>query len=166
MGQFADTLFSLSLGWVQTVVSWLWNLAANADVHAWIRWVLEHWLLLLVLLCACGVLADFIVYLIRWQPYRIWRRLWQRLTGKAQEAPEQEEELPMMQRKWVFADGSTEVEELPTRASAEKEEQLIAPIRPTRRAVRRELERQSYNQPVYPPQWQHTTQNNGERTNE
>lgn len=165
MGQFANTLFSILLGWVQTAVSWLWRLATSADVNAWMHWLLDNWLMLVLLLCIGGTLADFLVYLIRWQPYRVWRRFLQRLTGKAQDAPAQAEELPFVQRKWVFADGSTEVEELPRMQRDEPEDQLSAPIRPTRRAVRRELERQSYNQPVYPPQW-HTVNQEKQGENE
>ena len=162
MGQFADTLFSILLGWVQTAVSWLWQLASNADVSAWMYWLLDNWLALVLLLCIGGALADFLVYLIRWQPYRVWRSFLNKITGKEET---ETAEKPLLQRKWVFADGSTEVEEIPqSRMDTEPAEQLNAPIRPTRRVVRRELQGQAYHQPVYPPQWQHTTQENqGER---
>lgn len=157
MGQFADTLFSLLLGWVQTAVSWLWRLATNADVSAWMHWLLENWLTLVVLLCIGGLVVDFLVYLIRWQPYRVWRSFLHKLT-KGQEDAGQEDVLPPMQRKWLFADGTTEIEEIlqPGAFEQEQEDRLNAPIRPVRRAVRREPQGQAYHQPVYPPQWQHT----------
>ncbi len=160
MGQFAGTLFSLLLGWVQTAVSWLWNLATNADVHAWLRWLLDNWLALVVLLCIGGVLVDFLVYLIRWQPYRVWRSFLGKLTGKEKEDLEESGDQPLLQRKWVFADGSTEVEEIQRDGmhAVQTEERLNAPIRPVRRVMRHETPGQAYNQPVYPPQWQRTNQ--------
>lgn len=160
MGQFAGTLFRLLLGWVQTAVSWLWNLAANADVSAGLHWLLDHWLMLLALLCIGGVLVDFLVYLLRWQPYRVWRSFLQRLKGKAEEASETTPEQPVSVRRWVYADGSTQVEEISEGGfqSNLPEEYLNAPIRPTRRMARRASQEKAYNQPVYPPQWQHNTQ--------
>lgn len=159
MGQFAGTLFSLLLGWVQTAVSWLWSLATNADVHAWLRWLLDNWLAVVVLLCIGGVLVDFLVYLIRWQPYRVWRSFLRRLSGKEAETAGDTGDQPLLQRKWVFADGSTEVEEIYRDDSQhlQQEAHLNAPIRPVRRVMRSDLLGQAYHQPVYPPQWQHTT---------
>lgn len=160
MGQFAGTLFRLLLGWVQTAVSWLWNLVTSADVSSWLQWLLDNWLTLLALLCIGGVLADFLVYLLRWQPYRVWRSFLQRLSGKGEEGDEDAPEQPIPVRRWVYADGRTQVEEIPKGGfqSNLPEEHLSAPIRPTRRMARRASQEQAYHQPVYPPQWQHNTQ--------
>lgn len=158
MGQFANTLFSVLLGWVQTATSWLWGLTTNSDMNVWLRWLLDHWLPLLLMLCIGGLVIDFIVYLIRWQPYRVWASFLRRRRDAAEELPEEPQ--PVYQRRWVYADGSTAVEDI--RASepekAMPEEQLEAPIRPTRRVARRASLEQSYNQPVYPPQWRHDQQ--------
>ncbi len=160
MGQFAGTLFSLLLGWVQTAVSWLWNLATNADVSEWLHWLLDNWLTLLMLLCIGGLLLDFLVYLLRWQPYRVWQSFLQRVSGKAGEESDEAPERPISIRRWVYADGTTQVEEVPEGGFAANlpEEYLSAPIRPTRRTARRASSEQAYHQPVYPPQWQQNTQ--------
>lgn len=160
MGQFAGMLFRLLLGWVQTAVSWLWNLITNADVSAWLRWLMDNWLILLVLLCIGGILIDFMVYLLRWQPYRVWRHFLRRLSGKEADGEEQMQEQAIPVRRWVYADGSTQVEELPEGGFTSNlpEERLNAPIRPTRRMARRVSQEQAYHQPVYPPQWQHNEQ--------
>lgn len=159
MGQFAGTLFRLLLGWVQTAVSWLWNLVTNADVSAWLQWFLDNWLALLALLCIGGLLVDFLVYLFRWQPYRVWRSFLQRFKGE-DNAPDAPVERPVPVRRWVYADGSTQVEEITEDGFQPNptEEHLSAPIRPTRRMARRAGQEKAYNQPVYPPQWQHNTQ--------
>lgn len=159
MGAFANTLFSVLLGWVQTAASWLWSLVTNADVSAWLRWLLDNWLPLLLMLCVGGVVIDFLVYLIRWQPYRVWGRFLCRVSGK-EEAEVPAEEPPVLQRRWIYADGSTSVEDVlsPAREHPMADSQLETPIRPVRRVVRRATPEQSYYQPVYPPQWQHTNE--------
>ena len=75
MGQFANALFRGLLGWVQAVVSGLWRLITSSDTSAWLRWMLDNWLPLLLLLCAAGLVLDLLVYFLRWQPYRIWRNI-------------------------------------------------------------------------------------------
>lgn len=159
MGAFANTVFSALLGWVQTAAAWLWGLVTNADVSAWLRWLLDNWLPLLLILCAGGVVIDFIVYLIRWQPYRVWGRFLRCMTGKEEIPAEKVEKQPVLQRRWLYADGSTAVEEVhePLQDTA-PQDALDVPIRPARRVVRRSTPEQAYNQPVYPPQWRHDQQ--------
>lgn len=164
MGLFANTLFSVLMGWVQTAASWLWSLVTNTDVSAWLRWLLDNWLVLVILICLAGVAVDFIVYFFRWQPYRVWGRF---LRSKQQEeAPEPEAmPQPVFQRTWMYADGSTEVEEVPIPQPVrvrEESERLDMPIRPARRVVRPTAPEQAYHQPVYPPQWQHPQEEQGD----
>ena len=159
MGLFANTLFSILLGWVQTAASWLWGLVTNTDVNAWVAWVVDNWLAMVILLCIGGVATDFVVYLFRWQPYRVWGSFLRRWRQQ-HEPPEPEAQQPVLQRQWLYADGTTQVEDVPVpQAPAEQEpsEQLNTPIRPVRRAVRRAAPEQAYHQPVYPPQWQQTS---------
>lgn len=163
MGQFAGTLFSMLLGWVQTAAAWIWGLITNADSSEWLRWLGDNWLPLTLALCIGGVVVDFIVYLIRWQPYRMWGRFLRR-KEETEEENSPEPMAPVYQRKWIYADGSTEVEDVrvPQPEAFQEEEQLAAPIRPVRRMARRTSPEQSYNQPVYPPQWRHDQQGENE----
>ena len=160
MGQFANTLFSVLLGWVQTAASWLWGLITNTDVNAWLKWLLDNWLPLVIVLCLGGLAIDFIVYLVRWQPYRVWHSFLSRFSRK--NAPEEDAPpvQPVFQRKWLYADGSTAVEDVHEPLQEQPVPQngkLDAPIRPQRRMARRASPEQAYNQPVYPPQWQQNT---------
>lgn len=180
MGSFANTLFSVLLGWVQSAVSWLWKLCGTEDAGSLMSWVLDNWVLLLILLCVCGVAIDLIVYLIRWQPYRVWHSFWNRMMGRAkeEEAPQSASQ-PLQARHWVYADGSTAVEqeEPETRQAPDlygqtafQDMQLEAPVRSGRRVTparrRRSAdgseefllsdlggEHQAYHKPYYPPQW-------------
>lgn len=155
MGQLASRLFQMMMGWVQTAASWLWALVTQSDASRWLRWLTEHWLPLLVGLCIAGVVIDFVVYLFRWQPYRVWlsflNRLRRRQAGDA-DTP------AVPQRTWIYADGSTSVEQLqkPLPQASDAQHQLGAPVRPARRTARDIPMAEAYHQPVYPPQWQHT----------
>ena len=164
MGQFANSLFSMLLGWVQAAASWLWGLFADPDGGGFLRWVLDHWLALVLLLCIAGVAVDFVVYLFRWQPYRVWGRFLRRLTAKEEPDAQGEERSPVFQRKWLYADGSTSVEDVHEEPQVQTafHEALDAPIRPNRRVARRASGEKAYNQPVYPPQWQHDQQGENE----
>ena len=153
MGQFANMLFQLMLGWVQTAASWLWALVTSNDASLWLRWLTEHWLPLLVGLCIAGVVIDFVVYLFRWQPYRVWRSFLHRLSRRR---PGDDDMPPAQQRTWIYADGSTTVEQLqaPVPQAPAEQQRLDAPVRSTRRMARDIPVGEAYHQPVYPPQWQ------------
>lgn len=159
MGQFSNTLFTLLLGWVKTAASAVWSAAVDSAANGGLQWLLDHWLILLVLLCVAGSAVDFLVYLVRWQPYRVWRSF---LHGRKRRTspPEDEGEL-LYQRQWVYADGSTEVEDVrKPRRTAETapndSEQMQVPLRPVRRVARRAPMEQAYCQPVYPQGYRHT----------
>lgn len=163
MGQFAGSLFRLLLGWVKTAAAWLWGLINNADTSAWLRWLVDNWLPIVLALCIGGVVVDFIIYLIRWQPYRVWG-LFRRRSKEQPEVQPQPASQTVYQRRWIYADGTTEVEDvpIPQMERPREEEQLAAPVRPVRRVARRASAEQAYNQPVYPPQWQQDQQGENE----
>lgn len=160
MGQFANTLFTGLLGWAQVVVSDLWRLITGSNVSAWLRWLLDNWLPLTLLLCVAGLVIDLLVYIIRWQPYRVWGGMLRRLWGRGTAEPDVQdmEDDAQFQRHWVYADGTTSVEDL--RKSAKEappvEEHLELPIRPVRRSTMYGSGEKAYYQPVYPPKWQQT----------
>ena len=57
-----------------------------------------------ILLCIFGVVMDFLVYLIRWQPYRVWGNFWTRfLPKRARRTP--------TGRHLIYADGTMIEEE-------------------------------------------------------
>lgn len=163
MGSFANTLFSVLLGWIQGTVSWLWQVIASADAGAWMTWVLDNWLALVILLCLAGLAVDLVVYLLRWQPYRVWRSFLRRVSGR-----EADEEPDDTQPQWVYADGSTAAD-APAKGGEARtpragSERLSAPIRPLKRVLPARQRRSAdndegfrkedaYHQPYYPPQW-------------
>lgn len=167
MGNFANTLFSALLGWVQSALAWVWGLFGSGGADGLMGWLLDNWLALTVVLCAAGVLIDLIMYLIRWQPYRVWRSFWHRGAGEAQEEGAQE---PL---QWLYADGNLVTQEPPQAPEvpqAQPELALEAPLRAPQRVIparnRRtqqppegyvlpsgDVVQAAYHQPYYPPQW-------------
>ena len=108
MGSFANTLFSVLLGWVQRAVAWLWSLAGTDGASGLLGWVLDNWLLLAAGLCLLGVAVDLCVYIIRWQPYRVWR-----FFAKKNREDEAAADLPEEPMQWVYATGEAAPEQLP-----------------------------------------------------
>ena len=72
MNIIADRLFSLLLGWTRGLFNNLWNLVTNNS--SGITGFLERfWLPLILLFLLVGTATDYIVWLIRWRPYYVWR---------------------------------------------------------------------------------------------
>ena len=129
MGNFANTLFSVLLGWVQRAVAWLWQLIGADGADGLMGWVLDNWLALAVGLCLIGLVIDMVVYLIRWQPYRVWRSFFgRRDDGEAAEAPPEAEEPEAMQ--WLYANGETATPEPPVPMHSRSAPALIAMTQP------------------------------------
>jgi hypothetical protein len=174
MGNFADTLFGVLLGWAKGAVAWLWGAVTNEGGSGLVSWVLDHWLLLLILLCLGGMAIDLVVYIIRWQPYRVWQSYRERRDGAERLENDDQAQEEKTARQWIYADGRTVTEEsAPLYApKTELEETLDAPVRPVKRVMparRRRVSSNSeelilpnlgevgdgYHQPYYPPQWVH-----------
>ena len=118
MGNFANTLFSSLLGWLRGAAAWVWSFLGDQDSGGFIVWVADNWLALILLLCAACMLIDVIVYMVRWQPYKVWASFFRRLTGR----DEDEEEKGRIRRRWIHADGTTSIEVID--ASEAPQEQL------------------------------------------
>ncbi len=94
MGSFANSLFSLLLGWTQGLISSLWKAFSSGNDRTLFQWLGNHWKGLAIALCIIGTLVDFVVYLLRWKPYRVWESFFRRFGKKtvqedSEEVPEQ-----------------------------------------------------------------------------
>ena len=73
MGTLANSFFQIFLSWIRILCAEIWNTVSSEDGSALATWIGKNWLAAAVFLCVTGVAVDLIVYLFRWQPYRIWR---------------------------------------------------------------------------------------------
>lgn len=124
MSNFANALFSVLFGWLRTAVQWLWNNAIQSGEGGMLAWIGSHWLGLTLALCALGMLLDWIVYLIRWQPYKVWASFFRRVTGKDRLA---QEDVGSSERPWPDADGAVAYDEAASSADAPLPEEAVYP---------------------------------------
>ena len=94
MGSFANTLFTIMLGWLQTAAASIWSAFTNEDGGSFLQWIGRNWILLAAILCAIGLIVDLGIYLLRWRPLQVWKSYFHRLRyGKEDmEEPEQPEQ--------------------------------------------------------------------------
>lgn len=78
MGTLSNSVFQALLGWIRTLSSEIWSTVTAPDSSTILRWVGQNWLSLAAGLCVFGLIADWMIYLFRWQPYRVWRSFFRR----------------------------------------------------------------------------------------
>lgn len=98
MGTLTDSLFNVLMSWVRALVSAIWALFSS-DHTTVLEFLGKNWLGLALLIVAAGLVIDWIIWLIRWQPYHIWARRARRLLRIAD--PEEDE--PLDERAYMPA---------------------------------------------------------------
>lgn len=73
MGIAADSLFNALMSWVRALVNAIWALF-SADRTTALEFLGKNWMAIAAVLIICGLVIDWIVWLIRWQPYHLWAR--------------------------------------------------------------------------------------------
>ncbi len=86
MGSFANSLFKIMLGWLQTAVSSVWSAFTSENGSSLFNWLGQHWILTAAVLCCAGLAADLCVYLLRWKPYKVWKSFWTRKRVSVEES--------------------------------------------------------------------------------
>lgn len=89
MGTLADSLFTVLMGWVRALVSALWSLFSSDDMTV-LGFLGKNWMMIAVVMIAAGLVIDWIIWLLRWQPYHLWAQRARRMLRI--EEPEEEEE--------------------------------------------------------------------------
>ena len=73
MNSFANSMFSLLFGWAKTLIQNIWTAVLSGNFSGFFTWLGDHWLwvaLLAGLLCTA---VDFLIWMVRWRPYLVWR---------------------------------------------------------------------------------------------
>lgn len=73
MSTWADSLFSLLMGWVHALVNGVWALFSS-DNTTFLAFLGKNWLTIALIIIVVGLVIDWLVWLVRWQPYRLWAR--------------------------------------------------------------------------------------------
>lgn len=67
-----DSLFTLLLGWVRSAVSAIWTLVRSGGDSGLLSFLGKNWLIILAVIVAIGLFGDWFMWMVRWQPYRVW----------------------------------------------------------------------------------------------
>nr|HML47836.1 hypothetical protein [Clostridia bacterium] len=72
MNSFTDAFFSILLSWVRSLTNAAWTAFRSGGQQGILSWLADHWLGLLILATLAGLTTDWIVWMLRWRPYRLW----------------------------------------------------------------------------------------------
>ena len=103
MGTLADSLFNVLMSWVRALVNSLWALFTT-DHTTLLEFLGKNWIWIVAVILAAGLVIDWLVWLIRWQPYHLWARR----ARKFLHMPEPEEEEKGGRKKRAADDGMTQ----------------------------------------------------------
>ena len=101
MGTLTDSLFTVLMSWVRGLVNALWALFSS-DHTTTLEFLGKHWLLIAAVLIAAGLVIDWIIWLLRWQPYHLWAQRARRLLHIEEPEDEEEEDVPARARAAVM----------------------------------------------------------------
>ena len=68
IGEFAYTVL---LGWMRGLFDWLWSLFAGGGGTGALSWFLSNWKVWLLALLLGGLVVDWLMWVVRWRPYRL-----------------------------------------------------------------------------------------------
>lgn len=71
MGTLADSLFNVLMSWARALVSAIWALFSSERTTI-LEFLARNWLGIVIVIIAAGLAIDWLIWLIRWQPYHIW----------------------------------------------------------------------------------------------
>ncbi len=78
---FTEWLFSALLSWMQIIYNWFWSMLATGGQNEFMPWFSDNWLTVVGVLLIAGLVVDYTIYLMRWQPYHVWLTTLRRARG-------------------------------------------------------------------------------------
>lgn len=79
MNTFANSLFAVLFGWAKRLIRQLWDDTVSGQFSGFFIWLGDHWVwVALGLILGCTVI-DYLIWLIRWRPYLLWRAFFRRV---------------------------------------------------------------------------------------
>lgn len=92
MGTLADSLFTVLMSWVRALVSSIWALFSSERTTI-LEFLGQNWLMIAAVLIAAGLVIDWLIWLLRWQPYHLWAVRVRRLLRLPPPEEDDEEEI-------------------------------------------------------------------------
>ena len=66
---------------MQIIYNWFWSMLASGGQNEFMPWFSDNWIKIVLILLAAGLIIDYTIYLMRWQPYHIWLTALRRARG-------------------------------------------------------------------------------------
>lgn len=71
MTDLVELAYTLLLGWMRTLVDWFWSIfSGTGNTSGW-NWFLSNWKIWLAFLLIGGLVVDWLMWVVRWRPYRL-----------------------------------------------------------------------------------------------
>lgn len=74
MNTLSNHVLAVLFSWMRTLIQGAWNAMSFGASGGFWPWLGDHWLLVIVLLCLICTVLDYLIWLIRWRPYILWRQ--------------------------------------------------------------------------------------------
>lgn len=71
MSGIGELAYTLLLGWMRSLFDWLWSIFSGTGSSGVWQWFLNNWKVWLVILVVGGLVVDWLMWLVRWRPYRV-----------------------------------------------------------------------------------------------
>lgn len=79
MNSLINSVISFILFWVRYAANGLYTALSSPESGGLMEWIAANWKVLAICMCAAGLVVDGIVYMLRWQPHRVWISFFRRL---------------------------------------------------------------------------------------
>lgn len=71
MSGIGELAYTVLLGWMRALVDWFWALVSGrSGTDGW-QWFLSNWKVWLIVLIVGGLVIDWLMWVVRWRPYRL-----------------------------------------------------------------------------------------------
>lgn len=93
MTGIGEIAYTVLLGWMRALVDWIWSMVSGTGNSGVWSWFLSNWKLWLLILIVGGLVVDWLMWVMRWRPYRVLMDRFRRKPAKeAEAAPESAED--------------------------------------------------------------------------
>ena len=82
MNTLSNNVLAVLFSWMRSLIQGVWGAMFSGTSKGFWPWLGDHWLLLIVLLCIGCTVLDYLIWLIRWRPYILWRQWLRRLLHR------------------------------------------------------------------------------------
>lgn len=79
MNTFANSLFTMLFTWAKGLIRHVWDDIVSGQFNGFFIWLGDNWVwVVLGLIIGCTV-VDYLIWMIRWRPYLLWRAFFRRV---------------------------------------------------------------------------------------